>query len=136
MRAIAAVVALLPLATSCASTVEGTRQEVLINTNPSGANCRLLREGMPVGDVPETPGVVTVQTSRQDLAIRCEKEGFHTATYFNRAVVEGAGSGNVLLGGGVGGGGIGLSIFRGLGADGEYKYTSPVNITLVPLSEP
>lgn len=132
-----AVIALVPLTTGCASTDGGTTQEVLINTNPSGAHCRLLREGKSVGEVTKTPGGVIIKVTKHDLTIQCEKEGFHTATYFNASEVEGAGSGgNVLLGGGVGGGGVGLSIFSGMGGEDTYKYASPVNITLVPRSAP
>lgn len=132
-----AVVALVPLTTGCESTPEEYTQEVLVNTNPEGAHCSLLREGKPVGEITKTPGTVTVKVTKHDITIRCEKTGFHTATYFNASEVEGAGSGgNVLLGGGVGGGGIGLSLFSAPGADNKLKYTSPVNITLVPLSGP
>lgn len=137
MRSMISAIALVPLIMGCASSGKGTTQEVVVNTNPPGAHCKLLREGKPVGEVKKTPGSVTVEVTKHDLAIQCGKEGFHAATYFNASEVEGAGSGgNVLLGGGVGGGGVGLSIFSGLGADNTYRYTSPVNINLVPLSQP
>lgn len=129
MRLFFVCVVFLGLFTSgCASIVEGSSQEVVVNTNPSDAYCKLMREGMPVGEITKTPGAVTIKKTKHDLTIECSKEGFHKSTYYNKSAVEGATFGNIILGGG-----IGWAIDSASGSDN--KYTSPVNLTLVPLSE-
>lgn len=107
----------------CSSIVEGTSQEIVINTNPPGANCSLMREGVSIGRVDPTPGAVTVKKTKNDMNIVCNKKGYNEATYFNKSDVAGATVGNILLGGG-----IGWAIDSASGADN--KYTSPVNITM------
>lgn len=119
----------LVLLSACASVVEGTNQEIVVNTNPQGAACVLNRQDIAIGSVPVTPGAVTIKKTKHDITIVCNKDGFHEATYFNKSDVAGATVGNVILGGGVG-----WAIDSARGADN--KYTSPVNITMVPLSQP
>ena len=41
--------------TGCASIISGTSQTITINSNPPGAQCNLLREGLVIGSV-TTPG--------------------------------------------------------------------------------
>ena len=108
--------------TGCASIVEGTSQEIIVNTNPENAHCKFMREGVSIATV-ETPGAVTVKKSKHDINIICNKKGYRQATFYNHSDVAGATVGNVILGGG-----IGWAIDSANGADN--KYTSPVNITL------
>lgn len=110
--------------TGCSSIIDGTSQEIVINTNPEGADCALIREGKTIGRVNPTPGGVTIKKTKYDMDIVCNKEGYQEATYFNKSDVAGATFGNIVLGGG-----IGWAIDSASGADN--KYTSPVNITLV-----
>jgi len=114
---------------ACSSIVDGTSQEIAIATSPGGANCALEREGLTIARVNPTPGVATVQKTKHDITIKCTKETFHEAVYLNNSGVAAATFGNLILGGGVG-----WIIDSASGADN--KYTSPVNITLVPLSQP
>lgn len=109
---------------ACSSIVEGTSQELVINTVPEGANCALIREGQVIGRVSETPGGITVKKSKHDITVECKKKGYQTATFFNKSDVAGATVGNIILGGG-----IGWAIDSANGADN--KYTTPMNITLV-----
>ena len=115
-----ASVLLLP---ACSSIVEGTSQELVINTTPEGANCALEREGQVIGRVNPTPGGITIKKSKHDITVTCTKSGYETATYHNKSDVAGATVGNILLGGG-----IGWAIDSANGADN--KYTTPMNITL------
>ncbi len=110
--------------TACSSIVEGTSQELVINTNPAGANCALIREGQVIGRVSETPGGITIKKSKHDITVECTKKGYKKAVFFNKSDVAGATVGNILLGGG-----IGWAIDSANGADN--KYTTPMNITLV-----
>lgn len=120
----------IALATSaCSSIVDGTTQEIVVNTSPAGADCAIERQGLSIARVNPTPGAATIEKTKHDITIRCTKDTFHEATYFNKSDVAGATFGNIILGGG-----IGWAIDSASGADN--KYTSPVNITLVPLTEP
>lgn len=110
---------------ACSSIIEGTSQEIVVNTNPAGADCALVREGVVIGRVNPTPGAVTIKKTKHDITIKCDKDGFEQATYFNKSGAAGATFGNIILGGG-----IGWAIDSASGADN--KYDSPVNITMVP----
>ena len=114
------------LLAACSSVVEGTSQEIVINTNPAGASCDLIREGISIARVSPTPGATTIKKTKHDITIKCLKPEFHEATYFNKSAAAGATFGNIILGGG-----IGWAIDSASGADN--KYDSPVNITLVPM---
>ncbi|RVU36362.1 hypothetical protein EOI86_14215 [Hwanghaeella grinnelliae] len=118
--------AFIVLLSACSSVIEGTSQEIVVNTVPEGANCALEREGQIIGRVDPTPGGITIEKTKHDLNIICSKDGYQEATFFNKSDVAGATVGNIILGGG-----IGWIIDSASGADN--KYTTPVNITMVPL---
>ena len=112
----------------CASVLEGTSQEIMVNTNRPGANCALMREGFSIARVDPTPGAATIKKTKFDMNIVCNLQGYQEAVYFNKSDVAGATLGNILLGGVVG-----WAIDSAAGADNKYE--SPVNITLVPISQ-
>ena len=109
----------------CSSIVEGTSQDITVNTSPSGADCSLERNGIAIARVNPTPGSAYVKKTKDDIIIKCNKTGYKEASYFNKSDVAGATVGNVLLGGG-----IGWIIDSASGADNKYE--SPVNIYMVP----
>lgn len=110
---------------ACSSIIEGTSQEITVNTNPSGAECSLERQGISIARIDPTPGAATIKKTKYDMIIRCYKEGYQEASYMNKSGSAGATFGNIVAGGG-----IGWAIDSASGADN--KYDSPVNITLVP----
>jgi hypothetical protein len=110
---------------ACSSVVEGTSQEIMVNTNPAGAKCSLNREGQSIARIDPTPGAATITKTKYDITVVCNKDGYQEATYLNHSGAAGATVGNIVLGGG-----IGWAIDSASGADN--KYDSPVNITLVP----
>lgn len=120
---IASVLALL----GCASVLDGTSQEIVVNTTPDGSYCKLLRQGQPIGEITKTPGAVTIKKTKYDMTIECEKDGFYKSTFYDKSGVNGSTWGNIILGGG-----IGWAVDSAAGADN--KYTTPVNIAMVPLS--
>jgi hypothetical protein len=124
ITAAAVLVAASSLA-GCSSVIEGTSQEILVNTNPAGANCALEREGNVIARIPQTPGGATIKKTKHDITVRCTKDGFQEATYLDHSGAAGATFGNIVLGGGVG-----WAIDSASGADN--KYDSPVNVSLVP----
>jgi hypothetical protein len=109
----------------CSSIIEGRSQEIVININPPGATCTLVRNDMPIGTVSPTPSAVLIEKTKYDIIIKCDKDGYEQATYFNKSGAAGATVGNIVLGGG-----IGWAIDSATGADN--KYDSPVNITMLP----
>jgi len=123
-RAILVFMSVASLA-NCSSIVDGTSQEMVINTNPPGANCTLMRNGMPVGSVSSTPGAVLVEKTKYDITVKCDKHGYQEATFYDKSGVADATFGNIVLGGG-----IGWAIDSADGADN--KYTSPINLSMVP----
>ena len=123
----AAAVSLVAVCLSgCASIVEGTSQEILVNTNPVGASCDFVREGNVIAKVTNTPGGVTIKKTKHDITLKCNKEGYQEATYLNHSGADGATFGNIILGGG-----IGWAIDSASGSDN--KYTGEVNVSLVPV---
>ncbi len=111
--------------TNCASIIDGTTQEIVINTNPTDARCVLNRQGVSIGTVEQTPGGVTIQKTKEDITVVCDKEGYQTATHLSNSGIQGSTWGNIVLGGGVG-----WAIDSARGADNYYE--TPVNITLLP----
>src|SRR6516165_1257456 len=110
---------------ACSSIIEGTSQEIMVNTNPPGAKCSLNRQGQSIARIDPTPGAATIKKLKYDITIVYNKDGYQEATYLNHSGVAGATFGNIVLGGG-----IGWAIDSASGADN--KYDSPVNMTLVP----
>ena len=113
------------LLSGCSSIIEGTTQEIVINTNPPGAGCDFLRKGNTIARVDPTPGGTTIKKTKHDIRIECALAGYQNASYLNKSGAAAATFGNIVLGGGVG-----WAIDSASGADN--KYDSPVNITLVP----
>lgn len=107
----------------CSSIIEGRTQQIVINTNPPGASCQLVRNGTTVATVTDTPSGVNIEKTKYDIEVRCNKPGYQQATYLNHSGAAGATVGNIILGGG-----IGWAVDSATGADN--KYDSPVNITL------
>ncbi len=68
--------AVVHLLSACSSVVEGTSQEITINTNPSGASCSLERQAISVARVDPTPGAATIKKTKYDIMIKCDKNGY------------------------------------------------------------
>lgn len=124
MRVIAAIGACALLG-ACSSIIEGRSQQILVNTNPPGADCGLYRQNIRIATVQNAPGSALIEKTKHDIWVACVKQGYQMATYYNHSSAAGATLGNILLGGG-----IGWAIDSASGADN--KYDSPVNMTLVP----
>src|SRR5512138_504803 len=85
-------------ASGCSSIVQGTDQEIAVNTNPPGASCRLEREGAKIAELAATPGSVTVSKTKHNITIVCDKDGYQTATYINDSGWEsGSGAAGIAL---------------------------------------
>lgn len=124
LRATLVVAGLLGLS-ACATIVEGTDQTVTVDTEPSGARCDLERGSETVAVVNPTPGSVTIDKSKDNVSVLCEKEGYQSASGSLSSEFQGMTFGNILFGGL-----IGVGIDASSGAMNEYP--SSVTIALAP----
>src|SRR5260370_5392130 len=116
---------------ACASVIEGTTQQIAVNTNPPGADCGLYREeGIRIAAIQKTPGKALVEKTKHDIWIVCVKPGYQQATYLNHSGISGAVLVNVI-------GGIftlGISTVIGAAVDSsngsDNLYQSPVTISM------
>ncbi len=114
----------------CSSMFNGTTQDIYVNTNPAQANCVLTREGHEIARLATTPGQVKVDKTKHDITITCDKEGYQTATFYDKSGWES----------GTGGAGIALDVLLTFGLSSaidsatgaDNKYDSPVSISLIP----
>ena len=125
-----ASIALLGTAlSSCASILDGTSQEITVNTSPSDASCVFYREGVAIGTVPNTPGILNVKRRKYDIEIKCDKPGYIQATYRNHsgtsAMIAGNIAADILLTGG-------LSSIVDSASGADNRYDPVVNLTLSP----
>jgi hypothetical protein len=109
----------------CSSIIEGTSQTLSFESNPSGADCALERNGVAIGNV-RTPGGIVVQKTKHNIRVTCKKDGYETATAHLKSEAAGATFGNIILGGG-----IGWAIDSSSGADNKYQEIT--TLTLAPL---
>ena len=129
MKASFAALLMSALAVSaCSSITEGTSQVISVSTNPAGADCALVRQGIVIGRVNPTPGQVKIDKTKHDINVECTKEGFAKASYFNKSDVAGMTAGNLILGGA-----IGWAIDSATGADN--KYDGSVHLEFKPAAD-
>ena len=129
-RSLFAVALAAVMLSGCATVFEGTSQDISVVTNPSGASCVFTRQGIPIGSISSTPGILNVPKRKYDIVITCSKSGYADASYLNHsgvtAVIAANIAADVLFTAGV------SSIVDS--ADGaDNKYDSAVNLTLNPL---
>ena len=129
MKRLLIVAGLLPVLGGCASIVEGTDQQVTVNTTPEGAKCELTRSGEVIGVANPTPQTLTLSKSKNDGSIVCEKAGFQSATAVLDSEFEAMTLGNLLVGGV-----IGVGVDAATGALNEYD--SLITVPLTPVTTP
>ena len=105
----------------CATIVEGTSQEISVDSRPTGAQCRLESEGDTLAVVERTPQSVTLEKGNRNILVKCasgQAQGFRwLVPEFNDAIF-----GNFMLGGI-----IGMSI----DADSGAAYSWPESVLVV-----
>lgn len=114
-----------PFLGACASIVEGTDQQVIVNTSPEGARCALARDGQTIGIAEPTPQTLTLSKSKNDVTIVCNKAGYNEATAILDSEFESMTLGNLLIGGV-----IGVGVDAATGALNEYD--SQITVPLTP----
>ena len=129
MGRLMAVVAMGFAASACATVVGGTTQDVLVESQPSGAECKIDRLGANIGVVKPTPGRVNIARSKDNVIVSCTQEGYEQSNEVLISSFTGATVGNLLLGGLVG-----VVVDAASGANN--KYPDRVLIVLTPASFP
>ena len=126
MRIVGSVACAVFLA-GCASIVEGTDQQISIQSKPSKAACNLTRDGSQLAYVNATPETVKVDKSQHDITVTCFKEGWDDGVGILTADFESMSWGNILIGGV-----IGAAVDAGSGAMHHYP---PSIVVVLPKAE-
>jgi hypothetical protein len=109
----------------CATLVKGSSQSVVVNTDPPGAICSLTRKGKEIAVVNPTPGTITVDKSKDAVAVSCNRAGYLESAGTINSQFQAMTFGNILFGGLVG-----VAIDAGSGAMNEYEPS--ITLTLMP----
>jgi uncharacterized protein YceK len=126
--AVAGLCALGLSLSGCASIVKGQSQTIAITTPPTtGATC-VLKSAQGNWTV-VTPGSVTIQRSKENVDIRCNKPGWQEGYSTIPSSFEGWTVGNVLLGGV-----IGFGVDAATGAINQYPNAYQVPMYPLPIA--
>jgi hypothetical protein len=117
----------LSVISGCASVTRGTKDTLVVESDPVGADVRL-----STGGIGKTP--TSFQLPRKKtLEVYIEKEGYEPLTVHVSSQISGSGAvgmaGNVLIGGLVG---VGVDTWTGASKD---LRPNPIKVTLVPLKK-
>lgn len=114
----APVVTLLPLAVlalaACSTVIDGTRQTIRFNSDPTRTDCVLTRDAKVIGRV-TTPGRVEVDKDKRDIQAVCSAEGYDDKIVTLRSGLAPATFANI-----VGTLGVGWTVDALTGADNSY----------------
>ncbi|HEY1613810.1 MAG TPA: hypothetical protein VGF97_08990 [Rhizomicrobium sp.] len=113
-QSICAASALAIMLSGCATVIQGSSQSIAVTTPPTtGAYCTLTsKEG---NWTVLSPGVATVEKSKEDIVAHCSKAGWQDASATIPSDFQGWTIGNVLLGGL-----IGVGVDAATGAINQY----------------
>jgi hypothetical protein len=127
-RNVAVLLSLGLVVSGCASIIKGSSQSIAISTPPTtGALCNLSSAQGNWGVM--SPGVASVEKSKEDIQIHCMKPGWQDAASTIPSNFEGWTLGNIVFGGI-----IGVGVDAATGAINEYPHIFQVPMT--PLSAP
>jgi hypothetical protein len=90
LHIVGVILLLAPALSGCGAISEGAWQSVEIKSEPTGARCKVSRDGILLGAIESTPGKVLVNKTFSDLRIECSKPGYADSLHFNRSEVAGA----------------------------------------------
>lgn len=123
------IVGLALACSACATVVGGTTQDVYIESEPTGATCKVDRLGVTVGMVYPTPGRLGVSRSKETMVVSCTREGYEQSNEIVAASFTGATLGNLILGGVVG-------VIVDASSGANNKYPERILVVLTPSSFP
>jgi hypothetical protein len=110
----------------CATVVKGTTQEIVVDTNPTGASCTVARGNAQIAVLSATPGTVQVSRSKDSLTVACMKAPEYPTptTQIVEPAFNGVTLGNVLIGGL-----IGVVVDASTGANHTYPEKVMIDLT-------
>lgn len=113
------------LVAACATITKGTTQIVAVNTpGAPGTTCVLSSPTIGTQTV-VTPGVLTLQKGRDNIAVRCTKECYQEGAGVIPSNFEGMAAGNIILGGVIG---LGVDALSGA----MNNYTPEISVQMIP----
>jgi len=77
---------------NCCSIIHGTRQEMTVNSQPSGA--KVVVKGVHMGT---TPAVIELKRKESNIVLRFEKEGYEPVEIALRRSIDGWIAGNIIF---------------------------------------
>ena len=114
---------------ACATVTTGTNHTILVESEPTGATCKLQRNDSNIGAVNPTPGTVRISKSRHDVLVTCEKADHQATSRLVTASFQAMTAGNVLIGGVVG-------LATDLASGAAVIYPDSIKVVLWPTSFP
>lgn len=127
---LAAIASLAICVSGCATIIKGSSQSIAVSTPPAdGATCQLSSSQGNWSVV--SPGTVTVERSKDDIAVHCVKIGFADASTVIPSGFNAWTMGNLLLGGL-----IGLGVDAATGAINQYPSSFQVPMSAVVARDP
>ena len=112
----------------CATLTKGTTELVAVSTpGVEGATCTLTSPTIG-SQVVVTPGTITLQKGKDNIAVTCTKECYQDSIGMIASNFEGMSAGNIILGGIIG---LGVDA-----ADGAMNtYTPSIQVAMTPIPE-
>jgi len=114
---------LLTLLSGCATILSGSHQSINVQTDPPGAHCEVVRDGKVIAAVDNTPGVINIEKTKNDMNVWCKKDGFAESHGNAQSGNDGMTLGNIVIGGLVGWG-----VDSALGSDNKYPEQVMINL--------
>lgn len=102
LSGLGAALAVGMLVSGCASIITGGHDDIMVKTDPEGADCTVYRGADVLGHINPTPGGIVVRRSYDDILVRCVKDGYGDSEAMNTSGVNGWLFGNIALGGLIG----------------------------------
>jgi hypothetical protein len=122
-----AIIILSILIAGCATITKGTTELVAVSTpGVEGATCTLISPSVG-SQVVVTPGTITLQKGKDNIAVTCTKECYQDGVGMIASNFEGMSAGNVIFGGL-----IGLGVDATTGAMNTYTPSIQVVMTPIP----
>lgn len=136
MRGILMASAVLALGLGgCATIVEGTSQDIMVASDPSGATCTVSRGGNQIAAVIATPAKIHIDKSKNDLAVTCTKQGYEPTTAIFSPKFNGTTFGNILIGG-VAGAVVDASTGASYNYPTDMSIAMPQSVAAAPAAAP
>ncbi|WP_370152416.1 hypothetical protein [Ferrovibrio sp.] len=104
----------------CSTITEGSSQTLTFSSDPDGAECKLMRNGVQIGKL-VTPGAIRVEKTKHDIEVTCAKDGYQSELVNLKSDAAAMTFGNLILGGG-----IGWAIDSATGSDNKYTEVTHV----------